>query len=99
MTLIMMIVFIAMSLKRGSNELQIKIRQSSKGVYEYYYNILEEIKNEDFSTASSCIAQKVLEWEDNGFDVKPYYLDQEETDGFTVSSFKFEYCIFNLVYI
>lgn len=38
------------------------------------------------------------EWDDS-YDIKPYYLDEEKSDGEISSSWKSEYAIFNLVYI
>lgn len=78
-------------------------------VFEYYKNdaaILRKIcenkaiKDDEVEKLMDvCIntENKVREWEGRFF--KPYYLDEIRTDGYVARSWKYEYAIFNLVYI
>jgi len=71
-----------------------------KQTLEYHEKLLKEMESGgEFPITLSYLSQKVLEWSDNAFDVKPYYLDEENTDGFIVRSLSMEYGIFNLVFI
>lgn len=66
--------------------------QTSKNVYDGY-----EVSKEDLAQLCMELRQKIGEWE--GVYVKPYWLEEEHTDGFVVRSWKYEYAIFNLVHI
>lgn len=83
------------------SEFHIMKKEDLKNIIEDYHNkILEYYKdlkegNEDIDV---FLNGKINEW-NSPFNLRPYYLDQEKTDGFIVSSWKYEYAIFNLVYI
>lgn len=49
------------------------------------------------SSIKNHLRGKAEEW--SGKYIRPYYLDEDNTDGEIVSSWKIEYAIFNLVYI
>lgn len=58
------------------------------------------MEEEDYIKLTSSIYSKYREWSNKSkFNVLPYYLDEEKTDGAIVKSWKLEYAIFNLVYI
>lgn len=57
----------------------------------------EEVAEEDLTKLFMEFCGKVSEWE--GKYLKPYWLDEDSTDGFISRSWKYEYAIFNLVYI
>ena len=69
------------------------IRDYHKLIYQNYKEM------EDGKDVTEFIRSRVREWGRNGFDVQPYWLDQEKTDGVIVRSWQYEYAIFNLVYI
>jgi hypothetical protein len=52
---------------------------------------------EDIKEVVAAISRKVNAWKSEF--VKPYWLDEERTDGEIVRSWSIEYAIFNLVYI
>jgi hypothetical protein len=68
-------------------------------IYDYHeliYNMYERLaKGKD--DVQTFINGKAIEW-CGKFSI-PYYLDEETTDGEIVKSWKYEYSIFNLVYI
>jgi hypothetical protein len=63
---------------------------------EYHTMIVESIENVDPVEYKRMFLR---EWTKRGRCGVPYYLDEERTDGNIVSSWKYEYAIFNLVYI
>jgi len=64
-----------------------------RGSTQEYYKKLFDKPHEDMKLFAES---KVREW-DRRF--PPYYLDDENTDGFLVRSWSMEYAIFNILYI
>lgn len=71
------------------------IEETRKEVESFLKTLLEK---EDIKDYKKYVERKLDEWQGK-FGLKPYYLDQEKTDGAIVSSWDWEYSIFNLVYI
>jgi len=69
---------------------------------EYHEIILKSYKDDvecnDFGKIKINIKSKFDEW-NKQFNLLPYYLDNEHTDGYITPSWMYEYAIFNLVYI
>lgn len=92
------------------NDFKIVTKEKLKEIIESYHKNIKNNFNKLFNIISneeckdkiidvvSHLGRKKTEW-DNEFGVFPYYLDQENTDGFIASSWLYEYAIFNLVYI
>ena len=57
-----------------------------------------KVSKEGYFELYNTLKSKVREW-NRSYKILPYYLDQEHSDGMIVSSWKYEYAIFNLVYI
>lgn len=70
-----------------------------QSTYDYFKGLLNKIEKGNYTEVEDHIQGKVLEWEKNDWEVYPYYLDQEFTDGVVVRSWKIEYSIFNIVHI
>ena len=76
--------------------LQHLIEWYAEGIGKYYDKLAEGTEKE----LKAHVLGMKMEWVDAlKYGGRPYYLDQEHTDGEIVSSWKSEYAIFNLVYI
>ena len=88
------------------NEFKIVTKEGLKSIIDEYHNNILLNYTDMLCIASSDNREKLItflrsrerEWSKK-FDMLPYYLDQEETDGAIVSSWQYEYAIFNLVHI
>lgn len=74
-------------------------------VFEYYKNLYDIVNDKSFVDDKSKYNQLVShfygikeEW-NTKWNLRPYYLDQDKTDGMISGSWKIEYAIFNLTYI
>jgi hypothetical protein len=77
--------------KEGLGKIIEEIRIEIAG---FYRKLLEKTDIEK----DKYINKKINEW-NFSFGLKPYYLDEQDTDGAIVCSWDFEYSIFNLVHI
>lgn len=85
-------------LKYFESEFEILEKEGLKGIIQWYHNKIIEVfsvSDEELLTG----AKKKLEVWNNKFDLLPYWLDEERTDGAIVRSWLYEYAIFNLVHI
>lgn len=81
------------------------IEEYAENTRTYYNELLEKATKlqkpqDSLDTVNELISHfnfMNMEW-GNGF-IKPYWLDEERTDGEIVRSWKIQYAIFNLVYI
>jgi hypothetical protein len=81
-------------------EFFIMTKEQLKELIEEYHDLVYqnyEKLAQGKGDAQSFLESRAREW--CGKYLSPYYLDEEKTDGAIVSSWQYEYAIFNLVYI
>lgn len=84
--------------KEMETEFHIVSKEGLKNIIEEYRKIIHDYySNLEPENFERHILNMRREWSDKH--IKPYYLDEERTDGFIVASWKYEYAIFNIVYI
>lgn len=83
-------------------EFKICTKEDLKRIIKWYHQEIKEyylkLGTEKGTDFESHKRNMLREW-DSPLDLEPYYLDEENTDGDIVKSWKLEYAIFNLVYI
>ena len=67
--------------------------------HEYFDEVHADLKAGNLEKALEYFYSMEREWKPNEWRVKPYYLDQEKTDGEIVRSWKIQYCVFNIIHI
>jgi len=99
-------------MEEAESEFHIMSKEDLKVIIEHYHKIIKDNydkllkefqagkpENEwDEPQVERFFKEKVHEWKLDSY-FRPYYLDEEKTDGFIVRSWKWEYAIFNIVYI
>lgn len=75
------------------------IEEEHSEINDYFVNILQRFnKSKDATKLYNCIRAIQTNW-DEKLIVKPYWLDEDRTDGAIVKSWRKDYAIFNLIHI
>jgi hypothetical protein len=89
--------------KEKESEFDILSKEGLGSIIEEYRKETEKylkelLKSNDIEKYKEHIERKLTEWQGK-FGLRPYYLDEQNTDGPIVASWYLEYAIFNLVHI
>ncbi len=87
----------------SESEFYILTKEGLKELIAYYHCIVHEGLKEiagDENRRQQYVDRKLRHWDQQAkFNILPYWLDEEDTDGAIVRSWSREYAIFNLVHI
>jgi hypothetical protein len=84
--------------KKGLLSIIDKYHESTNNYYQELMRLFNDKDDKFERRISNHLLSKTNEW-GKPYGRRPYYLDQENTDGFISGSWDIEYAIFNLVYI